>query len=117
MANRGSPGDGIDRLVARFAGVLDARLRRQRARSSLPLPPEDGAPADDAGPWEVVRLDASSAWETFSARFTEGKRGNLKPWFRCIGVLRGHGAKAAVIERHYVCLDYRSEFASFYSHL
>lgn len=42
---------------------------------------------------------------------------NTKPWRRIISILKGLGAVVCVVEREYVCLDYRSEIASFYSQL
>lgn len=39
------------------------------------------------------------------------------PWHRILTVLRSHGVKSAVVEQNYICLDYRSEQAAFYSQL
>lgn len=68
---------------------------------------------------EVVDLGIEDAWLKLSARFTlnlsEGS--NLGPWNRCLTILRSHKALTCIIERHYVCLDYKSEVLAFYSQL
>jgi hypothetical protein len=65
----------------------------------------------------AIPLQSQQQWDSFHLSCTAGKGGNLKPWFRCISLLRSCGAQAAVSESYYVCLDYRSEFASFYAHI
>lgn len=65
-------------------------------------------------------LDTENAWAQFNQLFigTESERDdNLHPWYRCLGVVRGMGASAALVERYYVCLDHKSEHAAFYSHI
>lgn len=61
--------------------------------------------------------DDDEAWDKFHARVRRGVKHNMGPWNRCLSLLRHHGAAICVIERHYVCLDLRSEVAAFNSQL
>lgn len=75
-------------------------------------------PEPFAGPdIDWVSLDSDAAWESFSTDFVGYRRDNDRPWLRCLGVARGMGAVGVLIERYYVCLDHRSEHASFYAHI
>lgn len=74
-------------------------------------PPDIGTHA------RVLQLQTQDDWDRFHRAYTGGRQGNLKPWFRCLSILRSLGARTAVSESYYVCLDYRSEFASFYAHI
>jgi hypothetical protein len=65
----------------------------------------------------VIRLETDGNWDDFHRSYTLGRQGNLKPWLRCLSLLRSLGACCAVRESYYVCLDYRSEYAAFYSHI
>jgi hypothetical protein len=65
----------------------------------------------------VLPLSSQEEWDSFHRAATDGRQGNLKPWFRCVSVLRSLGARTVISEAYYVCLDYRSEFASFYAHI
>lgn len=108
--------------------VSQAILGEQHKYSTLPLDPEDilssepneaktEVPPPIATHVTVLRLDSDADWTNLHSRIAGRKNGNTSPWFRCLGVLRGLNAKSVVIEPYYVCLDYRSEFASFYAHL
>jgi hypothetical protein len=66
---------------------------------------------------EVVQLKSDADWDSFHHSYTAGRQGNFKPWLRCLSLLRSMGACTAIKESYYVCLDYRSEFAAFYSHI
>src|SRR5277367_4935677 len=83
-------------------------LGKRSRQDSLPIPTElILAPQESAVELtppitpqaEVCSLEDDETWDLFSRRFTEGT-GNptQSPWFRCLGILRGHGARAAVIE-------------------
>ena len=105
-------------------GVLELfgrEIGEHPARMPVPLPVDWTSPPAPATPMrlhaEVLGLDGDGAWRTFSDRFTRGRDDNLKAWHRCLSVLRGAGARTVVIEQHYVCLDHKSEVASFYAHL
>jgi hypothetical protein len=65
----------------------------------------------------VLTLDTEEDWNVLHRAYTSRRQGNLKPWFRCLSILRSAGARIAISENYYVCLDYRSEFASFYAHI
>lgn len=65
---------------------------------------------------ETANLSADDAWRDFARSFVGSRTDNVAPWFRCLGLLRGLGAKWVVIEHNYVCLDHRSEYANFYAH-
>ena len=66
---------------------------------------------------EVIQLTTDADWDSFHHSYTVGRQGNFKPWLRCLSLLRSMGACTAVRESYYVCLDYRSEYAAFYSHI
>ncbi len=114
-------------LPSTLEEILRHAFYRDERNSSLPpphdlsygeLPPEYAAVEDDRSRYlRLYPLRDDAEWETFHRAFAGARGDNLKPWFRCLGILRGSGAQLAVLERHYVCLDYRSEFASFYAHL
>ena len=61
-------------------------------------------------------LETDDDWTTFDQGmcFSFDSAG---PWHRIVTILREHGVKSAVVEERYVCLDYRSEQAAFYSQL
>lgn len=67
--------------------------------------------------FEVVNLTTPAAWSALYSRYTAGAVANFAPLRRCLGILSSAGVKTCVIEKHYVCLDYKSEILSFYSHL
>jgi hypothetical protein len=101
---------------------------RQTARAALPLSESTLAQLESPTPEPAVERisthavifplgDDDSMWGKFHDAFTYKKQGNLRPWYRCMGILRGMGALCAIVEMYYVCLDYRSEFASFYAHI
>ncbi len=75
----------------------------------------------DVSVWHFAAEAAPDApdggWEELHAAFASGRKDNTRPWFRCIGLMRGHGARTVVVERYYVCLDHKSEHASFYAHV
>lgn len=111
--------------------AVAAILLGPRQHAELPLPQPSAKPTqaaeavDISGPIsthaEVLALTGPEDWQALHERFAGQKKtrrpGNLKPWFRCLGVLRGLDAKCVVIETHYVCLDYKSEYAAFYAHI
>ena len=66
---------------------------------------------------DVVPLQTLGDWDRFYERVSAGTKHNKGPWNRCVTLLRGHGVISCVIERHYVCLDLRSENAAFNAHL
>jgi len=112
------------------AQYLVELLRLPRLYDALPLPIADDkdAPAmsEAAAPngparisthAQVLPLLSDTDWNHLHQRFARLRKDNLKPWFRCIGLLRGLDAKSVVVETYYVCLDYKSEYASFYAHL
>lgn len=66
---------------------------------------------------DVVQLATDADWDSFHRDYTTGRQGNLKPWLRCLSLLRSMRACTVVRESYYVCLDYRSEYAAFYSHI
>jgi len=66
----------------------------------------------------VIPLRNEQEWTDFSESMTVGSEAaNWKPWRRIVGILRHHEAAVCVVEHDYICLDYRSEMASFYSQL
>jgi hypothetical protein len=65
----------------------------------------------------ILKLDGPNAWLEFADRMDVGHVGPRGPWKRILGLLRGMEATTCVIESNYVCLDYRSEVATFYSQL
>ena len=42
---------------------------------------------------------------------------NTEAWRRCLAIMRYLGAKTVIFEEHYVCLEYKSEFITFYAHV
>lgn len=117
-----SESTGFYRFVSTTIATAIAARRRHEL---LPLGTAESPGLTDSVSPPVVCIDLSqektatqpSGWEQLHDLIAADKPGNQKPWFRCIGVLKGHEAKTAVVETHYICLDYRSEFASFYAHL
>jgi hypothetical protein len=98
-------------VMARQPSPLSARARTGQAR----VPRVEPAPiATHATMWPLA---TQGDWNALNRAYIEKRQGNLKPWFRCLSVLRELGALTAVSEDYYVCLDYRSEFASFYAHI
>lgn len=100
------------------AGPLTFLLSRFVAQT--PRPFSDVVPAElrEIGTHAtVLSLGSQSQWDELHRAYISGRQGNLKPWFRCLSMLRSAGARTVVAEQHYVCLDYRSEFASFYAHI
>jgi hypothetical protein len=98
------------------------RLERLPIPADDQKPPEPGQtvpalPAINSGVEMFVLDDGDDSWRKLNARFTNGRPGGTRPWRRCLAVLRHHKARTAVLEPHYVCLDYRSEFSAFYAHL
>lgn len=78
---------------------------------------------EDARLWEdgladVLPLETDEQWSDLQRRY-ELQRSptthNLRPWRRCLTIARARGAQVAVIERRYICYDYQSEYAAFYS--
>lgn len=66
---------------------------------------------------DVLKLD-DRGWLALHRRFASHRpTSNLKPWLRILGILRSHRARTAIVEAHYVCLDFRSEHVAFYAHL
>ncbi len=120
-ANDGGRGwDDEAHDLARF------RFWSDRARSQTPLddevlrqlsenrPPDVGLTSEHA---DIVDLSAAEQWIKLHSRFTAGAEANFSPWNRCLSVLFELGAKTCVVEKYYVCLDYKSEVVSFYSQL
>ena len=121
--------------LARLVTVLRDEFQRLYDRRQLPRldPPEGGrlsglALNADVTVWSMTGSPAAKeqAWQDFHHRFAgqpiadatnDTRRDNLRPWFRSIGVLRGLGAVTVVAEHYYVCLDHKSEHASFYGHV
>jgi len=67
----------------------------------------------------VISLKSDADWEEFSQRILFGmaRGANKRPWQRIVSILRRLKAIVCVVEYDYICLDYRSEVASFYSQL
>lgn len=68
-------------------------------------------------PVRVIELLTQHQWDNFDGRMRYAHRGQMGPWNRIVSILRGHDAKCCIVEENYVCLDYRSELASFYAQL
>lgn len=126
QADAGSAEDPAERFHRAFVRDLASRLADRNGRLSLPLPASHTDEISAASlevdelcsTAEVIPLASPDDWTGLSRRFVGGQQTmNLKPWFRTLGVLRGQKAVVAIIEPYYVCLDYRSEFATFYAHL
>jgi hypothetical protein len=85
---------------------------------SLPLSRSPEAPSKRAltSHFEVVEL-TPDGWDALDRQIRGSGQQNAAPWLRCISLLHGLGAVTCVIEHHYVCLDHRSELASFNSQL
>jgi hypothetical protein len=120
-ANPDEPDDPV-------AAYLSETLLDQTLAWRLPLTDEHLAELDRDHPSVVTSpvvthtrffklTTAEKSWRDLSAAFSAGKSGNLRPWYRCLGILREHRAMTAIAETYYVCLDHKSEIASFYSHL
>lgn len=108
---------------------VQSQMWRRRLMNSLPLDekssrsinvPRAIAQSAREDRFEVVRLGNQpryeSRWRQLFARYAgTSLRANYYPWYRCLSILRAHGAKSCIIEKYYVCLDYKSEVISFYS--
>lgn len=68
---------------------------------------------EDPDPAEVLVLASDADWASLAARYAAGIRD--EPLRRCLEVARASGAFSVVIETRYIDLDYRSEYAAFYS--
>lgn len=118
----------------RFQAEVIRWRRDAQARETLPLRVDeynaltDETERSDAGsilqsaesfraPYQLEKLDTPDRWDDFDARMRYAHRGQMGPWNRIVSILRGHKAKCCIVEENYVCLDYRSEIASFYSQL
>lgn len=103
--------------------VYDLPILEPRGKQPLerPLNPDvivcRANPDDEDELWTKLHQTFTGAGHDESGNREDGRSDNLKPWFRCIGVVRGLDVKTIVIERYYVCLDHKSEHASFYSHI
>jgi hypothetical protein len=115
--------------------LIHAVVRRKtvhRLRSELPLSdqdldqirlassdPEAWQREDFAPPLEILRLVTDEDWNSLDDRISanDGSAASFWPWRRVLSLLRGLKARTCVIESEYICLDYRSELASFYSQL
>lgn len=125
-----------DSEVARLLTISEFQVARLRER--LPIDPDE-LDADDKRSArlqddpEAVRellseleefvpevyflpLETESDWTWFYRGMRYGTDKSA-PWNRIFTVLRSHGVRTAVVEENYVCLDYRSELATFYSQL
>jgi hypothetical protein len=82
---------------------------------------EDLATLESAGPVTLslshYALTTDNEWDAFYNQLTFASEANHGPWRRTVTILRDHGVVGCVVERDYVCLDYRSEMASFYAQL
>jgi hypothetical protein len=95
------------------------------AAASLPLSTPHALPSETPAKQprpisshaKITKLKTDDDWDSFHRSYTSGRHGNLKPWLRCLSLLRSMNACTAVRESYYVCLDYRSEYAAFYSHI
>lgn len=97
--------------------LLHTSGQRRSARGSSPASAVRAQPGEISTHATAVPLRTQEQWDVFHLSNTAGRKGNLKPWFRCISLLRSSGARTAISESYYVCLDYRSEFAAFYAHI
>lgn len=68
---------------------------------------------EDPDPAEVVSLGSPSAWSKLAKRYEPNRC--PRPLERCLEVVKGNGARTAVIETRYIDPDYRSEFSAFFS--
>ena len=68
---------------------------------------------------EVFDLSTPEAWIALSQRIksTRPRESNMNAWRRCLAIMRHNSARTVVFEHHYVCLEYRSEFVTFYAHV
>jgi hypothetical protein len=107
-----------------LATHLVRSIEEARLRGSLPMAIRRGGDVkweelpDAQSHSHVWSLRTGDQWRRLTERFAPGVHGaSLRPWYRCMGVLRGLDAQSVLLEPYYVCLDYRSEFASFYAHV
>jgi hypothetical protein len=70
-----------------------------------------------SGAAEFLYLESPEDWQQLYDQFKPRNPAVGAPWRRCMVLLQGHIARTCVIERHYVCLDHRSEVSAFYSQL
>lgn len=69
---------------------------------------------------DFYELNSTADWLALQARYEHGRSRqthNLQPWRRCLQIARSVGAVSVVAERRYICYDYQSEFAAFYTHI
>jgi hypothetical protein len=110
-----------------LAMSMAAYVAYGQARQRLPIDPARMAAAATAGQQplpaplqpqvKVFPLQTPAQRRDFDQAINGGNGNNPHPWYRCLGLLYGQGAATAVVELYYVCLDHRSEFASFHAHL
>jgi hypothetical protein len=80
---------------------------------------------EDTSEWErgladALPLTTSEEWQSLEQRYEADRHEdthNLRPWRRCLQVARSAGAVCAIVERRYICYDFRSEYAAFYTHV
>lgn len=67
---------------------------------------------EEPDPGEILPLGSDADWAALLARYPAF---NPRPFSRCLEVARAGGATCVVIETRYIDLDYRSEYAAYYS--
>jgi len=107
-------------------GSLHRPHHRDTASKPFPHTDQDwrpaGSPRSDtrcSPNVSLISLNNSNEWAIFDASIVAGMalKANRLPWQRILCVLRDLGAVVCVTEPDYICLDYRSELAAFYSQL
>ena len=128
-----SSGVGVsDDFVLEFRERFDLIVEERRSREIVPRirDLQERITLSSIGACELGNDDAvnacvfplgddPTAWRLLDSAVVGGlsETANRKPWRRIVGVLQHLGAVSCVVEFDYVCLDYRSEFAAYYSQL
>lgn len=103
------------------ATAVSVYMTARVGRRTLPLESEHPAVPSNIDQQlhvEVLELSSPQDWNKLNNLIRAKASPQIGPWLRCISLLRCTlKAKLCVVEHHYVCLDHRSEVASFGSQL
>ncbi|MCV7202870.1 hypothetical protein B7435_26990 [Mycolicibacterium peregrinum] len=118
----GQPPEEIFGEDAIRAAAVSVRMAESAGRRTLPLRTQGGLRGPNSIEQqphvEVLDLTSGADWDELNNLIRAKASPQIAPWMRCLSLLRCTlEAKLCVVEHHYVCLDHRSEGASFRSQL
>jgi len=124
-AIRGTSGS-LDEATERTRSFLFSSHQARSPRRGIGTPKAErpsSTAIDPSEQHEVIELTCNGDWDRLDDFFAREQLGtysglgtaNFLPWRRILAIQKDHGAVTCIVERHYVCLDYKSEVASRYA--